>query len=321
MREWFARTLLAVIVVGLPASLFGYTFRGQNNTPRVINITAAAPENGGFQPDSFRVAQGETITLRFKSVDVTHGIAIGPGLDVDLGYVDPGQIKEVTLHFDQAGTYTFYCNVWCSPDHWRMRGVAEVYDAANPNALIVPQRDPVIEQLIEEGVNIDTIHLMNPDNTHREMPIPSASRGAELNLLIPSIIQDETWQRTHTPQAAMEELANLNPTASQQDLADVVAYLWVNAVDAKAVELYNKNCAACHGQGGNADGPMAGQTVIPPVAFANTDYLLSMRGDVLYAKIRRGGMGTDMPNFGTVFTQAETWQLVNYLWSLGFKSS
>jgi len=41
-----------------------------------------------------------------------------------------------------------------------------------------------------------------------------------------------------------------------------------------------------------------------------------MRSDVLYAKIRRGGMGTDMPNFGTLFTPEETWALVDYLWTL-----
>ena len=42
------------------------------------------------------------------------------------------------------------------------------------------------------------------------------------------------------------------------------------------------------------------------------------RSDVLYAKIRRGGMGTGMPNFGTVFTPEETWALVDYLWRLAY---
>jgi hypothetical protein len=27
-------------------------------------------------------------------------------------------------------------------------------------------------------------------------------------------------------------------------------------------------------------------------------------------------MGTDMPNFGTLFTPDETWALVDYLWTL-----
>ncbi len=39
---------------------------------------------------------------------------------------------------------------------------------------------------------------------------------------------------------------------------------------------------------------------------------------MLYAKIRRGGMGTGMPNFGTVLMAEETWALVDYLWRLAF---
>jgi mono/diheme cytochrome c family protein len=44
--------------------------------------------------------------------------------------------------------------------------------------------------------------------------------------------------------------------------------------------------------------------------------MFERRSDVLYAKIRRGVMGTDMPNFGTLFTPEETWALVDYLWTL-----
>lgn len=53
-----------------------------------------------------------------------------------------------------------------------------------------------------------------------------------------------------------------------------------------------------------------------PSAFGNESYMFMMRSDVLYAKIRRGGMGTDMPNFGTILTREETWALVDYLWQL-----
>lgn len=58
-----------------------------------------------------------------------------------------------------------------------------------------------------------------------------------------------------------------------------------------------------------------------PVAFGNTSYMFTMRSDVLYAKIRRGGMGTDMPNFGTLFTPEETWALVDYLWQLALEDN
>jgi hypothetical protein len=54
------------------------------------------------------------------------------------------------------------------------------------------------------------------------------------------------------------------------------------------------------------------------VAFADPVYMVDRRSDVLYAKIRRGGMGTDMPNFGTLFTPDESWALVEYLWTMPF---
>ena len=39
---------------------------------------------------------------------------------------------------------------------------------------------------------------------------------------------------------------------------------------------------------------------------------------MLYAKIRREGMGTGTPNFGTLFSSEETWLLVDYLWLPAF---
>jgi len=46
--------------------------------------------------------------------------------------------------------------------------------------------------------------------------------------------------------------------------------------------------------------------------------MTTRRSDVLYAKIRRGGMGTNMPNFSKLFTPDEKWALVNYLWRFAF---
>ena len=54
--------------------------------------------------------------------------------------------------------------------------------------------------------------------------------------------------------------------------------------------------------------------------LADAQRMATRRSDVLYAKIRRGGMGTGMPNFGTLFTPEETWALVDYLWRLAFDS-
>ncbi len=99
---------------------------------RIVDITAAVPEAGGFQPDSVTVYAGQRVQLRFRSADTTHGVAIGPGLGIDLGDLAPGEVKVVDVTFPEAGTYTFYCNKWCSPNHWRMRGVIAVEDPRGP---------------------------------------------------------------------------------------------------------------------------------------------------------------------------------------------
>ncbi len=324
-RELLALAAVVLILVGLPAAALGYQYglRPALSSTRIIEIRAAAPEAGGFQPDAIQVRAGEKVTLRFSSVDVTHGIAIGPGLGIDLGHVDPGEVKEITLTFEHAGTYTFYCNSWCSPDHWRMRGTVRVDDPVQAEIFPTPQRDPVIEALATAGVDIDdqvhaaADHVMPAITLDRP---PTAARGEALlsSVQVPADLQDTAWRRSHTPAQALERLVAANPTQSRADLADVVAYLWAGdlpQLDA-AQTLYNKNCAACHGETGAGDGPVASSTANQPVVFADAGYMFTRRDDVLYAKIRRGGMGTDMPNFGTLFTQAETWAVVDYLRSL-----
>jgi mono/diheme cytochrome c family protein len=55
-----------------------------------------------------------------------------------------------------------------------------------------------------------------------------------------------------------------------------------------------------------------------PTAFSDPQLMLGGTGDIYYAKLRRGGMGTGMPGFGPIFTPAETWLLVDYLWTFVF---
>ncbi|MEJ2557577.1 MAG: c-type cytochrome [Anaerolineae bacterium] len=328
-RETLAIAIVLSILVGLPMASLGYQkwLRPAMASTRIIDISAAAPEAGGFQPDSIQVEAGETVTLRFASMDVAHGIAIGPGLGVDLGYVDPGQVKEVTLTFDRPGTYTFYCNSWCSPNHWRMRGVIQVGDPADPDMLPTPQSDPVIAALVAEGIDIDAPQTGNDDPQGSTPDVhPSAKRGEAMaaGLTIPPELQTGAWRRSHSPAQGLEILAAANPATGEDRLADAIAYLWLSDLSPKqragATTLYAKNCAACHGESGGGDGPAAQLTAKETAAFNDVARMFAARSDVLYAKIRRGGMGTDMPNFGTLLTPEETWTLVDLLWAFAFEN-
>lgn len=320
------RLVLLLNVALIPALLLGYQLAVRPALHGIgpLDVHATIAENGGFQPDSIQAQVGQKITLRFSSTDLPHGIAIGPGLGVDLGPVIPGKIKEVTLSFDRPGRYTYYCNTWCSPNHWRMRGVIEVIDPANPTPIV--ETDPVIAALVAEGVDIDAVHEPAAEaHGHAEELTVSAQRGASLvnTLTIPTELQDLNWRRSHSPAQGVALLATRNPAASETDLQDAVAYLWTSSASSEALGqaalTYAKNCLACHGATGGGDGFMAGQTAQPPVAFSDTQHMFTMRADVLYAKIRRGGMGTDMPNWGLLFTPEETWALVDYVWSLALE--
>ena len=264
------RRLPLLLLLFIPAALIGL----QQPPPmargvRVVDITAAVPQAGGFQPDSVTVYAGQRVQLRFRAADTTHGVAIGPGLGIDLGDLAPGEVKVVDVTFPEAGTYTFYCNKWCGPNHWRMRGVIAAEDPHGSAPVV--QHDPVIDNLAAEGVDIDA-YLVDGGG-------PAQVRN------------------THGNMAAAEVLAApLEPAAT----------------------LYAKNCAACHGDNGDGKGFDAASAPVAPPSFADAQRMATRRSDVLYAKIRRGGMGTGMPNFGTLFTPEETWALVDYLRQLAF---
>jgi plastocyanin len=324
-RETVARIILVIILLGFPVGILGYRYvlEPTLNAETMFQLQAYAPERGGFSPAAIRINAGEEVTLRFTSMDVTHGVAMGPGLGIDLGHIDPGEHGEITLTFDEPGTYTYYCTTWCSPDHWRMRGIIEVRNPENPDVVSQVQTDPVIQRLIEEGIDIDADHVGDANHAVEVFAEPpSAVRGGELiNLIVvPDELRQTAWQRTHTPAATLTILRALNASYSEAELRHVIAYLWTlnSTYTADTVQTYNQNCAACHGERGNAEGPAAALTAEEPAAFGDPTYMFSMRPDVLYTKIRRGGMGTDMPNFGTLFTQEETWALVDYLQSLAF---
>lgn len=84
---------------------------------REITMTAKKWE---FEPSTIEVNKGDRVVLTITSEDVKHGFAIDDfGVAVTL---EPG--KTVTTEFvaDKAGTYDFYCSVYCGSGHRDMVG-------------------------------------------------------------------------------------------------------------------------------------------------------------------------------------------------------
>ena len=109
------------------------------------------PENGGWSQDNFTVAVGQALNLKIVSDDVVHGFAIGQQTEPDIELM-PGVIQNVSLSFDQPGTYIFYCTRWCGPNHWRMRGKIEV--TGGP----VPTPGKELPLFISNNLDIDQEH-------------------------------------------------------------------------------------------------------------------------------------------------------------------
>ncbi len=78
---------------------------------------------------------------------------------------------------------------------------------------------------------------------------------------------------------------------------------------------FEANCIACHGVSGHGDGPLA-QTFNPPAAdFTSAHAYLHLDAE-FFNWIRGGKPGTAMPAFGSKLTDAQIWDVINYIHAL-----
>lgn len=83
--------------------------------PRVIDVTA---KRFAFAPSSITLKKGETVALRIRSEDVTHGF-FSRQLKID-ETIEPGKTAEVMLTPQTAGTFTTICDHFCGAGHGNM---------------------------------------------------------------------------------------------------------------------------------------------------------------------------------------------------------
>ena len=87
------------------------------STTKTFNVIAKQFE---FDPGVITVNQGDTVILKIKSIDSTHGFYI-PEFGVSQT-LSSGQEETVQFVADKKGTYTFFCNVYCGSGHSEMKG-------------------------------------------------------------------------------------------------------------------------------------------------------------------------------------------------------
>ncbi len=321
-REIFALGVVALFVVVFPASLFGYqAWRTNVSNARVIDVIANTPNNGGWQPATIRVNVGERVRLRISAPDVVHGIEI-PALGVRVDEILPGHVQEVEFVTTRAGRYPFACTRWCSVDHWRMRGAILVSDSAQPELLPPTFAPPPYQQL---KINLDEMHPA------RNMPSqkPSASRGAQLNVNLRTNFRTQSSDDVFSKMRA----AAAYDAYSDAQLWDAIAYAYFqDASDLNnGARLYARDCAACHGEPGDGTGPagkdLPGLTFMHPdmqsgpTDFTDSSEMLGASDALLQGKILRGGMGTGMPEWGSLYSAQDMWDVVAFLRTFTFEGA
>ena len=84
---------------------------------------------------------------------------------------------------------------------------------------------------------------------------------------------------------------------------------------------YSQNCAPCHGETGNGDGPSASGLPLKPFAFADP----KLAGDVppaeLFNVAKNGRMARMMPPWGSQLNDQQIWDVVGYAWTLHTSAS
>ena len=325
MNERLARIFVTVLLLGGSLAVGISWWSAQAD---VITLHAHMPEEGGWVPTDLTVEAGQPLHLRLTSDDVMHGFAVGqsdqPAVDIK-----PGEMTDLTLTFDQPGTYTFYCTRWCGANHWRMRGTITVTGDDKQEEAVT---QPLYLQL---GLNIDAEHEAEfmPDEQ------PSAKRGADFALDL-SVYQTVDYYRSHSPEQVWQEMRGDESLRSftNQQLWDVVAFVSQSNITpaelAEAQQLYAANCAACHGESGAGDGVFSseqaqgmgeahdsptGREIVQATDFTDPHHILSASPALLQGKLIRGGMGTGMPMWGVIFTEEQTWSLVSYLYNFQFQ--
>lgn len=317
--ELISRMIIMIgVILAIGAPLLFWT--------RAPIIHARMAENGGWNPDVIQAEAGKPLHLKITSDDVVHGFAVGQ-MDMPSADILPGKVTDITLNFDKPGMYTFYCSRWCGLNHWRMRGTIEVSGSPSDPE---PASPPLYVSL---SLDLDAPHVAPVVPNGK----PSATSGQLLETNLP-MDQSPDYYRSHSPYQAFADVSNTSLTESQR--WDVVAFIWQSNTSPESLangkQLYAQNCAACHGENGAGDGVFAddlataGESSMQtmdgamdmmmqtPVDFTDSTRMLGASPALLQGKILRGGMGTGMPMWGSIFTEEQIWDLVAYLYSFRF---
>lgn len=110
MKKALGAVLVLAVLLALPGGARG------NEEPRVVEIVAKRFE---FTPSTVMLKKGETVRLRLRSEDVTHGLFLrSMKIDTD---ILPGESRDLVVTPEAAGTFTAICHHFCGSGHGGMK--------------------------------------------------------------------------------------------------------------------------------------------------------------------------------------------------------
>jgi mono/diheme cytochrome c family protein len=81
-------------------------------------------------------------------------------------------------------------------------------------------------------------------------------------------------------------------------------------------QVYEKNCANCHGKTGAGDGAMGAELNPKPSNFTDAEWKHGSSDGEIFAVIKDGVKGTGMKSFNSKLTPHQMWDAINYLRTL-----
>ena len=114
LREWKGRIALAALAAGLAG--IGWHVAAQP-AEQVITVVA---KKFTYTPNEIKLKKGIPVVLELTSEDVIMGFK-SPDLHA-VAEIVPGKVTRVHITPEKAGTFTFYCNVFCGDGHEDMDG-------------------------------------------------------------------------------------------------------------------------------------------------------------------------------------------------------
>lgn len=119
----------------------------------------------------------------------------------------------------------------------------------------------------------------------------------------------ETEEADHKDEAEHEEGGHEVPQEAAEVPNPIAASDESLAIGAG---LYANNCAFCHGESGEGDGPAASGLATPP-ADLHEDHVQSLTDGALFYIISHSEPGSPMPAWEDVLDEDERWHVVNFI--------